>query len=267
MFSFFFLVYNGTMNCIFCKRELKREGNSFRCENGHCFDIAKQGYVNMSRKQKDTGDNKEMVRARTNFLEQGLYDFMRQKICSLIRLYHPHVLVDIGCGQGYYTQAFEVPEKYGVDLSKEAILHAAKTDKSTLYIVSTIYDLPFADDSVDMVTSIFTPLPVKEISRILKEDGVLIIVSPAEYHLVELKKQLYDKVYLNEEKREELEGFVLVHDEVITDKRKVDDVWDLFEMTPYRYRSPKEGIEKIRNLDELDITFSFLIQVYRKKQI
>ncbi|EOS62186.1 hypothetical protein C815_00077 [Firmicutes bacterium M10-2] len=253
------------MICSICKTKLRKVGNSFQCENGHSFDIAKQGYVNLSRKQKKTGDNKAMVLARTNFLEKNPYDFMRKRVGEIIASYHLGSLLDIGCGQGYYTKTWQAEKKVGIDLSKEAIAYAAKHDRSTLYIVDTIYDLPFEADSFDCVVSVFTPLPIKEIERVLRPNGHLITVSPAREHLYELKQQLYEHVILNKEERENMGDLVLCHDEVITEQKEIDDIWDLFEMTPYRYKSPKDGMDRIAKLKKLNVTFSFLIKIFRKK--
>lgn len=67
--------------CPVCKKKLIKENKTFRCENNHSFDCAKQGYVNLSRKQtKNHGDNALMVKARTDFLEKDYYDFMRQYV-------------------------------------------------------------------------------------------------------------------------------------------------------------------------------------------
>lgn len=142
---------------------------------------------------------------------------------------------------------------------------AAKHDRSTLYIVDTIYDLPFEANSFDCVVSVFTPLPIKEIERVLRPNGHLITVSPAREHLYELKQQLYEHVILNKEERENMGNLVLCHDEVITEQKEIDDIWDLFEMTPYRYKSPKDGMDRIAKLKKLNVTFSFLIKIFRKK--
>ena len=85
--------------------------------------------------------------------------------------------------------------------------------------------------------------------------------------MIELKEQLYEKVYENKEEREDVENLVLVDASVVSDKKRVDDVWDLFEMTPYRYKSPKEGMERVRALKELEVTFSFLMKTFRKKSL
>lgn len=83
--------------------------------------------------------------------------------------------------------------------------------------------------------------------------------------MLQLKKQLYDTVYENEEKPLSIEGFDLIKEEVIDETHRVKDVWDLFEMTPYRYKSPSKGMDKIKKLDELDVLFSFYIQLLQKQ--
>lgn len=253
--------------CPKCKEPLRLEKNSYKCKNNHCFDKAKQGYVNLSLKQKASGDNKEMVLARTKFLEKGYYAFLRAEVDRLLEKIHPETLVDIGCGQGFYTRSFSeyAQNVIGVDLSKEAVLYAAKQDKKALYIVDSIYTLPLEDESVDCVVSIFTPIPTEEIKRVLKKGGYFIAVGPAKKHLLQLKKQLYDTVYENEEKPLSIEGFDLIKEEVIDETHRVKDVWDLFEMTPYRYKSPSKGMDKIKKLDELDVLFSFYIQLLQKQ--
>ena len=252
------------MLCPICKEELKKENKSFICKNNHCFDVAKQGYVNLSRKQKSSGDNKEMVQARTEFLENDYYDFMRQEVATIVKKIQPKSYLDIGCGQGYYTKVMEAKDKYGIDLSKEAIAHGARQDKSCQYIVGSIYDLPFQEESIDLITSIFTPIPKEEIQRVLRKDGVVIIVGPGPKHCWELKEQLYKNLYENPKPKTEWEGFHLEMQKEISQKSTVKDVWSLFEMTPYRYKSPKEGMDRIKKLKELEVTFDFVIRVWRK---
>lgn len=255
------------MNCPICHLPLIQKGRTFKCKNGHSFDQARQGYVNLSRKQKASGDNAEMVQARTRFLENGAYDFMRQDIKKRIEKIHPQTFLDLGCGQGYYTKEFagQVQEAFGIDLSVPAVAHASGQDKKTQYIVGSIYDLPFDKKSIDLATSIFTPIPAGELARTLKDDGLFISVTPGKYHHYELKEVLYPQVRLNDEMKVPA-GFELVESEEISRKEYIDDVYSLLVMTPYFYKTPKEGIEKIRNLkDGLDVTFDFVVSVWRKK--
>ncbi|WP_367400096.1 putative RNA methyltransferase, partial [uncultured Allobaculum sp.] len=68
------------MNCPICHQPLHKENRTWKCPNNHAFDQARQGYVNLCRKQKVTGDNEAMSAARTRFLESGAYDFLREAI-------------------------------------------------------------------------------------------------------------------------------------------------------------------------------------------
>lgn len=56
------------LTCPVCGGVLHREERSLRCGAGHCYDIARQGYVNLLRsnqsKSKRHGDDKRMVAAR-----------------------------------------------------------------------------------------------------------------------------------------------------------------------------------------------------------
>lgn len=240
---------------------------NFSCKNNHSFDRAKSGYLNLSHKQKVSGDNKDMVLARTRFLEEGYYSFMADEVINLLKKLHPENLIDIGCGEGWYTRQFSkyADHTYGVDLSKEAILHASKNDNKTQYIVASIYRLPFRADSADVIVSIFTPIPEEEIYRVLKPGGTFISVSPGVMHHYELKEVLYDKVRLNDEpvsldrlkKAEVLKSSLKVH---------VKDPMSLLDMTPYRYKCPKEGLQRLEEKkDGLNVTFDFIISVYRKE--
>ena len=117
------------LRCPNCHAELKREGKAFRCRNGHSFDVARQGYVNLLvNARRETGDNKEMVSARTAFLEQGHYRCLRDALCEIIRSLPVQVIADCGCGEGYYTQAAaeEGKDVYAFDMSKYALMKCAR---------------------------------------------------------------------------------------------------------------------------------------------
>lgn len=252
--------------CPVCGQNLEQEDRTYKCPAGHSFDIAKSGYVNLGRRQKPSGDNREMVKARTRFLEKGYYSKLKDELARITESIHPSVLVDIGCGQGYYTQALCADEKYGFDLSKDALIHASKTDKSTHYALASIYDLPLKDGSADVLTSIFTPMPKDEAKRLVRPDGELIQVKPGANHLLELKELLYDNVRLNDEAAEGIDGFESADIQHLTWKQPVDDLWDLFEMTPYRYRTSSEGMARVQKARQLDVTFDFLIIRRKRKE-
>ena len=42
-------------------------------------------------------------------------------------------------------------------------------------------------------------------------------------------------------------------------------IMDLLHMTPYAWKTPKEGIERLARLEELKVTASFRVLVFRKR--
>ena len=97
--------------CTVCGAALTREEKNYRCPNGHCFDIAKEGYTYLlpvnQRHSKSPGDDKAMTAARSAFLNKGYYEFLRSALCDIALTYtrHAPAVLDVGCGDGYYTSA------------------------------------------------------------------------------------------------------------------------------------------------------------------
>ncbi|MCF1440064.1 MAG: 23S rRNA (guanine(745)-N(1))-methyltransferase, partial [Shewanella sp.] len=95
--------------CPICRTALHSDASGLSCRAGHRFDRAKEGYVNLlpvqNKKSKDPGDNKEMMLARRSFLDAGYYEFLSQRVGELALEYVPdcHRVLDLGCGEGYYT--------------------------------------------------------------------------------------------------------------------------------------------------------------------
>lgn len=260
------------MICPKCDCKLIRKDRSFTCENRHNYDIAKQGYVNlMLTSSMTSGDSKEMVVARHQFLNKGYYHKLKDACEALVSKYNPEVLVDLGCGEGYYTSTFAkyVSESYGIDLSKEALKFASREDKNTQYILASIFHLPIGNQSVDMITNIFAPTPLEEVKRILKKDGIYIRVTPHIKHLHEFKQVLYEEVYDNEIETIEDENLTLIEEIQVDDVIYLDcaeDIEALFMMTPYYWKSSKKTSDIVHKLEKLETMISFEIQVYQKTQ-
>ncbi len=254
------------ITCPICGEKLVRENKRAVCANQHSFDYARQGYLNLLiRQSTDHGDNREMVQARTQFLNSGAYSFLKDELVRITEEYCPDVLADLGCGEGYYTAGLKAGEKYGFDMSKDAVRHAAATDKSTQYIIASIFHLPLPDQSTDMALTCFAPFAGKEILRILKPDGIFVFVSPAPKHLTELKKILYENPYDNV--TEALDTSLVKEKEYVTEHIFHADqamIQNLFLMTPYAHRTSENDIRKLQSVQSLDITASFVIRVYRK---
>ncbi|NLC96712.1 MAG: methyltransferase domain-containing protein [Erysipelotrichaceae bacterium] len=207
-----------------------------------------------------------MIKSRTLFLEGNYYLPLKNKLNEIIQSFNLNSLLDLACGEGYYTKSFNIKEKYGIDLSKEGIIHASKNDKSTKYIISSIFDLPFLNNSFDIITTIFAPISDLEIQRVLKKNGFFILVTPGEKHLFELKEIIYDDIYLNPETNIDINGLRLIKQEKLEFNFTLNSnelIKSLFTMTPYYYKTSKKDASKLDSIDYLSIQASFIIQIFK----
>ncbi len=259
--------------CPVCKNELNKTGKSLVCPNGHCFDMAKSGYVNLLLKSGggNHGDNKLMVNARRDFLDRGYYEPLRNAVVKMCREFSNSgdAVVDCGCGEGYYTSAIAeaLPDRTvcGFDISKDALSVAAKRNKSVEYAVASSFDIPLPDGCADMVTEIFSPHCEKEFLRILKPDGRMLMVIPLENHLYELKQAVYDEAYKNEPSDFRKDGFKLLKSERVeytADITEPQDIKNLFTMTPYYYKTGAKEQARLNTLQRISVTCSFEVLCY-----
>lgn len=271
------------LTCPVCGAPLRQAERRYVCANAHSFDISAKRYVNLLVGKDGVihGDNKEMIDARHRFLQGGWYRPLLKRVGELcLSVFPTHgVLLDCGCGEGYYTDgicqtlkmAGKAPSCVGVDISKNAMMLAGKSasakEGSLALAVASVYRLPIADDSCDMAVSLFAPLCDTEFLRVLKKGGHLLLAVPGKKHLWGLKELLYDTPYENELKDTDLGGFSLVSQCTVEDTVTLTDgntVCDLFSMTPYGYRTPKAGRERLQACTSLTTPISFELLLYRK---
>jgi len=251
--------------CPVCRKRLYPKLNSYVCENRHNFDLAKEGYLNLSRHASDnTGDNPDMIKARRAFLEKGYYSFLRDEVNSLLN--QDDSLIDLACGEGYYTSAFICKDKIGIDLSKSGLKYASRKDKTSFYLLNSIFHNPLPDACADKIVTIFAPIAEKEILRLLKKDGIFILVKPDKQHLYQLKQAVYEHPYYNQIEEIKIDGLKLIKEIPIQKTMNVtkEDLLHLFQMTPYVNTTSSDDKEKLYHIDDLDITFAFLIDIYQK---
>ena len=269
--------------CPKCKEKLEKIEKNYVCKNGHTYDIAKSGYVNLlldnQKHSKNPGDDKDMVISRKRFLEKDYYKGISDKVNEVIfNKYQGGKIniLDIGCGEGYYTHNIKsfLDEKnieneiIGIDISKEAIISASKKDKNIDWVVASASNLPIKDNSLDFIICMFAKIIPEEKMRSLKKGGYLIIVSTGENHLEEMKKVVYKEVRKDfYSPIEDLKIFNYVETINCTYKTTINEnesIRSMFNMTPYRWRSPREGIEKLFALDKLPITVDVNLDVFKK---
>lgn len=262
--------------CPVCRKALVLNDRTWRCESNHSYDIAKQGYVNLHvvqhKHSKNPGDTPESVQARRAFLSAGYYAPLQQAVVKKIRELRIENLLDIGCGEGYYTNAMqaEVMQCVGVDIAKNAVQVAAKLNKDVAWIVGTGATLPVLDASIDLCTSLFSPIPKEEILRVLKTDGYLLVVTPATEHLYAMREALFEEVKPHDSHKfvEQLSSDFELVEEVVVDAPFTlpqQDLKNLIAMTPYAYKAKPERREALEQNESFELKAQFQIYVFKKK--
>lgn len=269
--------------CPVCGEPLTRGESAYRCPGGHSYDIAREGYVYLlPSNQKHSaapGDDRQMAQARRAFLSKGYYEPLLNTLCCQILncTGSGPVVVDAGCGEGYYTagifQALQTagrrPRMAGTDISKFSLRAAARRERGVEFAVASSFRLPLAGSSADVLLNCFSPLCLEEFRRVLRPGGVFLYVVPAADHLWELKEVLYDRPYRNEERETPYEGFsyldIVPIDGVITLPGR-EDIQNLFRMTPYYWKTPRSGAERLAQLHTLTVRTAFHIHIFRRTE-
>lgn len=273
---------NSLFVCPVCKKPLEINGKNYKCIDNHSFDVARSGYINLltsdKMNTKNPGDNKLMVLSRSSFLDSGYYSHLRDCLCEAVNevAKDGNILLDAGCGEGYYTCGiYENAVKNninikaaGIDISKFAADRAAKRNKQIEFAVASVFRIPLADNSCDILLNVFAPFCLDEYMRVLKKGGYMIMAIPDKMHLWELKKTVYEKPYENTPKEENIEGFEFI--KKLSAKKSIAlnknvDIINLFAMTPYFYNTKPKDKEKLSNLDQLETQTEFEVLIYRKK--
>ncbi|MFC7527965.1 putative RNA methyltransferase [Actinoplanes sp. GCM10030250] len=217
------------LRCPVCRESLTREGRALRCARRHSFDMAKQGYADLSAgRLSHTGDSAQMIADRADFLGAGHYDFIATALTK-----HPAgspvdadagrsaldggLVLDAGTGTGDYLSRFldASPDAtgLGLDVSKPALRRAARAHPRAAAVLADLWrPFPIADDSAAVILNVFAPRNGPEFHRVLRPDGVLLVVTPAADHLTEL-----------------VTGFGLIHVDPAKADRVADSLGDRFQ--------------------------------------
>lgn len=259
--------------CPICRKALSCGEAVWRCESGHSFDVARQGYVNLLPVQQKhsiaPGDSKEMVVARRDFLNTGTYAPIAQAVCELLRRHAEHAknVLDAGCGEGYYlSHLTHISERWGIDISKEAVRFAAARDKSAHFLTASAAHLPFADASFDCVMSMFAFTAAAEFARVLRPDGIFLQVTAGRGHLSAMKKIIYPQIIEKDPAPTPvLEGFTLLVRKELSFEFSLHDqktIHDLLYMTPHVHRIGAAGAEALSHTKELNDRAEVVFHVY-----
>jgi len=298
--------------CPVCKESLQaNESNkSLSCVNNHSFDRARQGYLNLllahKKKSKNPGDSQEMVSARQAFLNSDFYQPISDSLNKIIvdaalKLDAPEKelsksekviqVLDIGCGEGYYSQRMHNSlsdhqiehNLFGLDISKDAVIAAAKrakaealkqdvpTTNTSEWLVASAIDIPLQAQSIDIATCLFTRLMPESYHKVIKQDGLFICVNTGEKHLIELREKLYEEITKAEfdPVKNMGEDFELVDHQQVSYQNTLSSqqqIQDLLLMTPHNWRTKADKKEALASLEELTVTIDAQIHVFKAKE-
>ena len=260
--------------CPLCAQLLRREEKRYVCPQGHSFDIARQGYVNLLTVQQkhslDPGDTRQQVLSRRAFLEAGFYAPISDALDQAALDYGAQgEILDVGCGEGYYSArlaaAIGAPLT-GLDISKEAVRSAAGQYKAYAWLCATAAHIPVPDGSVGTLSSLFALTLPGEFRRVLRKNGLFLQVLAAEDHLLGLKSIVYDVLtHKQKDTAPALPGFALLESRQIRFDftAEGEQVQRLFAMTPHLFRIGKAGAQRLAETAVLHDTASCVLNVYR----
>ncbi|MET7397814.1 putative RNA methyltransferase [Dactylosporangium sp. NPDC005572] len=176
------------LRCPVCRDPLHAAERSLRCPRGHSFDVARQGYVDLTAgRVTHPGDSAEMVQARVDLLSGGHYDLISDALAA--SLPGAGFVVEVGAGTAHHLARALPPDAFGlaVDVSKAALRRAARADPRIGAVRADVWHgLPLADGAADAVLDVFAPRSPEEFARVLRPGGRLVVVTPAPEHLGEL---------------------------------------------------------------------------------
>ena len=263
--------------CPHCRLELhpSADTRSLACASGHAFDRAREGYVNLlpanRKRSPDPGDNAQMVAARRRVHHADIYRPLADAVVAELAAEKVEgSLLDLGCGEGYYTQslvvALSTASIYGVDISRSAARLAAKKCPAADIAVASAYCLPVPDGFLDAVVRIFAPSDDSELLRVMKPGAFYLEVGPAPRHLWQLREGLYETPREHAQARADIDGMTLHRSSELQYELRAapGQLADIISMTPFAHRAHKPRRDRLLASELAAVTMVFSLKLFRK---
>ncbi len=277
--------------CPLCGTHFTRQQTTLVCTNSHAFDIAREGYVNLLRKNLP-GDTKELLLARRSFFDQGYYQPVSDTINALVTAFVPSIplanadgpsplhILDAGCGEGYYLDRLRASLTtrgqsslcLGIDISKDGIKLAAKRYLESRFLVANLKEhLVLQDATTQVMLNVFAPRNTEEYARVLASGALLLVVIPGSAHLHQLRSTL--RLLNIEESKEQhvIEQFsprfslLITHTLSYTLRLRQPEISWLVMMTPnYWHLSPESRLE-LERLETIQATVEMIFLLFQRQ--
>ena len=270
------------LRCPLCGDALTDGGGALRCGTRHSFDIARQGYAGLLTGSALTAnaDTAAMVQARTAFLGAGHYAPLAGALARTAADSCPDAgtVLDAGAGTGYYLAEVldALPGAYGLglDVSKFAARRLARAHPRAGAATWDVWQpLPVRTGAADVLLNVFAPRNGEEFRRVLRPGGALLVVTPTERHLAELREHA-GLLQIDAAKEDRLHRTLSGHFEREGAEPyeygvtlAAEDVEHLVAMGPAAHHlAPEEIRQRAAGLDApVQVTASFLLSVYRPR--
>ena len=154
----------------------------------------------------------------------------------------------------------------GFDIAKPAVRWAAKALPAARYAVASSFAQPVRTGWADLLLNCFSPFAQEEFLRVLRPGGRMIYVVPGAEHLYQMKAVLYEKPYKNPVQQVEYPGFRAIDEREVQGTITVPaaQLEALFAMTPYYWKTPRDGAARLAALPQLTTTIAFRFLVFEK---
>lgn len=278
--------YEDIFRCPICSNPIEVVNlRSFICYNHHCFDISKQGYVNLLSHPPKTKYDKKLFKSRKMFSQSGFFDPLIAQVCeNMLEELKPTSntikILDAGCGEGSHLSKIQqrIIEQsqcnllgIGVDILKEGINIASRSPSKTIWCVADLAKCPLIDKQFNFLLNILSPSNYSEFHRMLADDGMVIKVIPESKYLQELRGIFYNQtdrtVYSNENTLELFNrNFDLVDIQRVQYGVTMESKYikQLVHMTPLSWGASEELIQQVLSKNKLEITFDFSVLLGKK---
>ncbi|WP_458123898.1 putative RNA methyltransferase [Paenibacillus sp. Z3-2] len=268
--------------CPLCKKTMQVVYlQSLVCSNHHCFDIAKQGYVNLLSRGMRTKYDKKIFEYRRLISKDGIFNPLYGAVSQIIMNNHlsnePIRVLDAGCGEGSHLNNIHTEINrtkpmdllaVGIDISKEGTSSAAAEHPNAIWCVTDIANCPFQSQKFEFILNILSPANYSEFQRLLSDHGLVIKVVPNQDYLKELREILYmgskkqnysNSLTINHFKKQ----FNLIDVESIQYQVNLNTqlIKPLLGMTPLSWGTSEERIEKVLQLNLKQVTMDFKVLI------
>jgi 23S rRNA (guanine745-N1)-methyltransferase len=273
------LAVQGVLRCPHCAASIKIDAGVAKCDAGHSFDIARQGYVNFLTNHTfiKNADSAAMVEARRKMQARPYFQNLAQQLAQvcegLCRDISLPVIIEPGGGTGFYARAATQVASSSVAISFDISVHAAKVcARQSNRIAAVVADVwqpwPIGEKCADIVLSVFSPRNFAETERVLKSGATLIVVAPEDHHLIELRSR-FNALSIQHDKGETISAllgnFTKIEQFVHQSTELLDGqaMYETLLSGPNGHHLQPKDMEAILQSEPLDVTHSVSISIWK----